>query len=257
LLIVPKEHKGTLGALLEGYQESKVKCDLLYYNDNLPIETEIANAASDVNNVLFVVPGNRAPQTVISGPFISSGQNKKLPVGILPAKSKKLLQQFALAAHQTHIREKYQPVLALLSQRLPRYLRVSERMESILKSGNTDFPVFKWTSDVVLKEDMLKGVNFGLGVALYVGHGRPVGWVGYYGTRAHHFDEYLLHPLGCMLSLCCHTASRRQTGLSFSEAVVLNGIAASALGAVTKTKHIDNTKGQYILLKAFCREFRR
>jgi hypothetical protein len=79
-------------------------------------------------------------------------------------------------------------------------------------------------------------------LGIYVGHGRPIGWVGYRGLRAHHFEHFGGEPLGAIVSLCCRTASRRRTGLSYAEALPLAGVAAASFGAVTDTRHTDNTR---------------
>ncbi|MBI5917021.1 MAG: hypothetical protein HY842_16745 [Bacteroidetes bacterium] len=242
LIAAPKDSAGAFGALLEAYRENQVGVDFFTYGEHLPSETELAEAASGMDAVLFIVPGNRAPRTVVSGPFLLLKNGRKIPLGVLPAKNKESLGKFAAAAAHAQLRRKDSPSVALLSQRHPHYTRVSNRIETILQTSDATYPVFKWTSDIVLREDMLAGINGGLGLALYLGHGRPIGWVGYYGMRAHHFDEYLSHPLGGLISLCCHTASRRRTGLSFSESIVLKGAAASALGAVTSTQYADNTR---------------
>jgi hypothetical protein len=95
-------------------------------------------------------------------------------------------------------------------------------------------------------DSSVAGANLGLG--LYVGHGRPMGWVGYHGVRAHHFlgseevREPRREPMGAILSLCCRTASRRRVGLSYTESLPLMGVAAASFGAVKETFHSDNTR---------------
>jgi hypothetical protein len=56
----------------------------------------------------------------------------------------------------------------------------------------------------------------------------------------HHLPERPEHLLGLLFSLCCVTASRRRTPLSFSEAAALRGSAAASIGAVTDTLHTQN-----------------
>jgi hypothetical protein len=48
--------------------------------------------------------------------------------------------------------------------------------------------------------------------------------------------------MGCVLSITCWTASRRRVGTSFSERIVLDGAAASAVGAVRPVEHLANTR---------------
>ena len=46
--------------------------------------------------------------------------------------------------------------------------------------------------------------------------------------------------MGLLFSLCCVTASRRRTSLSFAEAAALRGTAAASIGAVADTLHTQN-----------------
>jgi acyl carrier protein len=128
----------------------------------------------------------------------------------------------------------------VLSQWHPQYLRLAHRIEHLLQ--HEGLPVFGWTSDIVYREDMARGLRAGLAAAVYVGHGRPVGWVGYYGTRIHHLQAEAGEALGVLLMLCCRTASRCRTSLSFAESVPLKGIAGAAFGAIGPTTHLDNTR---------------
>jgi hypothetical protein len=140
-------------------------------------------------------------------------------------------------------RAEQQVSVALLGQWHPQYLRVADRIESLLASR---LALLRWTGEVIGREALLPALRTGLGLALYVGHGRPVGWVGYHGVRGHHFATASgtrdREPLGALLSLCCRTASRRRVGLSYAEALPLQGVAAASLGATTDTLHTDNTR---------------
>lgn len=151
------------------------------------------------------------------------------------------LRRFARAAASVHSRPGGRPSIALLAQRSPRYRDLAGRVRRVLAERTAATPVSWWTADEVVRDDLVTGLGLGLGVALYVGHGRPVGWVGYRGTRAHHFPVPAA-PVGAILSLACLTASRRRTWLSFSEALVMRGCAAATLAAVGKTLHLDNVR---------------
>jgi len=109
---------------------------------------------------------------------------------------------------------------------------------------------FRWTGDAITREGMVDAIGCGLGLGLYVGHGRPVGWVGYHGLRAHHFHATgatkvhpsACEPMGAILSVCCRTASRKRVGLSYAESLPLMGVTAASFGAVCETLHTDNTR---------------
>lgn len=229
-----------LGTLINTYESNGVDVDFLYYkNDVVPDDAEIKQAIKNNDYALYIFPGRRSPRTIINNLFLISEEDKKVPVGIVP--NNRMLQNFIDAAVKAHSRPKDDLSLSLLAQRHPRYIKLADRIETIMNSKKSKLSFFKWTSDIVFREDMIDRLKAGLGIALYIGHGRPNGWVGYYGLRSHHFEENS-NPVGCIISLCCHTANRRRIGLSFAEQMVLNGAAAASLGAVSSTLHTNNTR---------------
>ena len=63
-----------------------------------------------------------------------------------------------------------------------------------------------------------------------------------HGLRAHHLLSRVREPTGAILSMTCRTASRWGAGISFSEAIVLGGVAAAAVGAVSPVHHLQNMR---------------
>lgn len=224
--------------LANAYSAGGIRVQHELYAESVPNHADIAGLAELVDAVLYLFPGNRSPRTVINYPFVETIDGRRVMVGLLPDRGSPT--PFLEAVANTHHRHNEVLSLALLSQRYPRFLKVADRITKIAEQK--EMALFNWTSEVVLREDMVEGLASGLGLAMYLGHGRPSGWVGYYGMRAHHFVKNAAHSLGCLLSLCCETCSRKKTGLSFSERVVLNGSAASAIGAVNATLHSNNTR---------------
>lgn len=242
LIIAPEAHFEALGVLRTAYEKVGVEVAHFPYENKLPPAATWLTATTGKDAVLLIAPSRRAPRTLTDSPLITRPDGLQIPIGLLMPKHPEELEVFAQAAAKVHLQQKAFPSLALLSQRHPRYKRLGERIEKILAPHRDRIPVFNWSSDLVFQEDMIKGLAGGLGTALYLGHGRPVGWSGYAGLRAHHFTEKEGHPLGSILSLCCLTASRRKVGRSFSESLVLEGHTASCLAAVIPTLHTDNTR---------------
>ena len=238
LLVAPHAYVGDLDPLLAAYASRRIQVARWPYTGAVPREPELARAAADHDAVLLVGRRARAPRTVLPGPMLDTPGGRRIPVGWVPAVDSPSLRRFAMATARLHTRSQKTATVALLSQRHPRFRRLAARIEAILD----DRPVFRWTADRLVPEDMLAGLASGLGAAIYVGHGRPAGWVGYYGLRAHHFDDFAGEPVGAILSLCCLTASRRRQGLSFAEALPLRGVCGAMLAAVTDTRHTDNTR---------------
>ncbi len=238
LLVAPTSHRRVLAPLIEAYSAHRVRLAHAWYDKDVPAESQLADRAGGYDAVLLTGSRRRAPRTVLSAPVLAAGDGRLIPAGWLPLTDTASLQRFADTVSRVHARRRQQASLALLAQRHPRYLRLATRMQEILG----DRPVFRWTSDALLADAMIDGLSSGLGSAIYFGHGRPIGWVGYYGLRAHHFDGFDGEPLGALLSLCCDTASRRRTGLSFAEALPLRGVCAATFAAVDATLHLDNTR---------------
>ena len=238
LLVAPRGCAGDLDPLLAAYASRRIQVARWPYTGAVPPESELSRAAVDHDAVLLVGRRARAPRTVVSGPLLDTPGGRRVPVGWVPVVDSPSLRRFAAAAARVHTRSQRAATVALLSQRHPRFGRLAARIETILD----DRPVFRWTADRLVPEDMLAGLASGLGAAIYVGHGRPIGWVGYYGLRAHHFDDFAGEPVGAILSLCCLTASRRRTSLSFAEALPLRGVCGAVFAAVVDTRHTDNTR---------------
>jgi hypothetical protein len=207
----------------------------------MPSTEALREIAADVDAVLLVGGRRRSPRTVVPGPLLYPGGGRRVPIGWLPDIGARGLGRFAERAALLHRRRAAQTSrsAALLGQRSRRYRDLSSRIGRLLGEGERPLRVYEWTADHLVRDDMLLGLGCGLAIGLYVGHGRPVGWVGYRGTRAHHFED-VAEPTAAILSLTCFTASRKRVGLSFAEALPLLGAAGATFGAVRETLHIDN-----------------
>jgi Peptidase family C25 len=239
LLAAPRGCMHHVQPLVRAWRSVGVHVERRPFDTVLPDLTTRVKARDDLDAVLLIGSPRRAPATVLTAPFVIDGGDRRVPIGWLPATDAASLRCFALAAARVHQRGGVEPGVALLSQWHPRYLHVVERMETLLRHH---VRIFRWTSDVITREGLVNAMGSGLGLGVYVGHGRPIGWVGYHGTRRHHFDGFVGEPMGAVLSLCCRTASRRRTGLSYAEALPLLGVAAASFGATSDTLHIDNTR---------------
>ena len=229
----------SIAQLLDAYQTKDYRVTQCVTDGTVPSASTLAEMAKDADAMLVLGASRRAPGTALPGPVIKASDGRTIPIGWIPETSVESLNRFAAAAASVHRRTGTSCSTALLSQWNPQYLRLAKRMEVILK--NKEVPAFRWTADLLLREHMTQGLQCGLGAAIYVGHGRPIGWVGYHGTRIQHFERSG-DPIGALFSLCCRTASRRRTGLSFSEAVLLKGVAAATFGSVKDTLHTNNTR---------------
>jgi hypothetical protein len=200
--------------------------------------------ADGVDALTVVGSRRRSPRTVLPGPFVRTADGRRVPVGWVPDLGWEALRRFATAAARVHARSRNgrsRRTVAVLAQRSRRYRDLSGRIERLLaESGGAARPL-RWTADELTRPDLVRGLGFGVSAAVYVGHGRPVGWVGYRGVRRHHLAR-VEEPTAAVLSLTCLTASRRRVGLSFAEALVLDGAAAAAFGAVRSTDYRWNAR---------------
>jgi hypothetical protein len=238
LLAAPRERIDDVAPLRDAYAAGGIATTVVPYGV-MPSHRDLAAACDGWDAVVLAGSARFAPRTVLAGPFLETPAGRRVAAAWLPLKDARTTRRFAAMVALVHQRPRARATVALLGQWHPRYLRLADRIEAILRRP---IQTFRWTGDVIARDEVVRALGAGLGLGLYVGHGRPVGWVGYYGMRTRHFVGFAGRPLGAMLSLCCRTASRRRTGLSYSEGLPLNGVAAASFGAVTETRHLDNTR---------------
>ena len=214
----------------------------------LPDPAMLDRIASRSDAVLVVGPRNRAPRTVLPGPVLTTRDGRAVPAAWVPDLGVDALQTFARTAARVHARARSRTsstrpprTFAVLGERHPRFDRLAERVLRLAREDRSGgLSPIRWTAYEVDRDELVRRLGRGPGLAVYVGHGRPIGWVGYAGLRAHHLVPG--EPAGAVLSLTCKTASRRRTGLSFAEAIPVRGIAAAAVGAVGPTSHPANAR---------------
>lgn len=238
LFIAPGKHVNDFGVLLDAYRECGIDVELAVYTE-MPCVAALASAAQGIDAVLFAGPRRYSPRTALAGPFLINREGKTLPASWMPITNSEAVRRFAQAAARVQRRSRQASTLALLGQWHPKYLHLADRIQALVRH-----PVrtYRWTTDVITRESVVDALGAGVGLGIYLGHGRPAGWVGYYGMRSRHFESFGGEPVGSLLSLCCRTASRRNVGLSYAEALPLLGVAAASFGAVTETRHTDNTR---------------
>jgi hypothetical protein len=239
LFVAPQSQLSDFAALLEAYHAQGIAVDLVRYTEKMPDMRSLVGTHPNLDAAVLAGSARYAPGTALPGPTLRNAAKKQIPVAWLPIRNSNTNRRFAETAARVQGRRRQKATVALLSQWHPRYLRLSDRLETLLQNP---VELFRWTGERITRESVVEALGAGLGLALYLGHGRPNGLVGYYGMRARHFDDFQGEPLGAMVSLCCRTASRRRTGLSYTEALPLLGVAAASFGAITETRHTDNTR---------------
>jgi hypothetical protein len=249
LLAAPRDRVGELAALVSAYRARGIRVDVWAYPQAMPGATALALRAEGADAVLLAGASRVAPRTALPGPFLETRDGRRLPAAWLPLGRRGSGDRFCLTAARVHGRRRARRSVAVFGQWHPRYLRLADRVEALLAER---VPTWRWTGDIVDRDDLVRAVGAGLGLGLYLGHGRPVGWVAYRGLRARHFDTFEGEPLGAMVALSCETASRRRTTLSFAEALPLAGVAAASFGAVMPTRHTDNTRWAVGVCEALC-----
>jgi Peptidase family C25 len=248
LLCATPRAAAALSELVEAWRSTSVHVELEPFTGATPDVTALVAEHQRLDAALLVSSARRAPGTVLPASLATRADGMRVPVAWLPFRDTASLRCFAATAARVQRRAGNRRAVALLGQWLPSYLRVADRMRSLVGDGGVR--AFRWTGDAITRESMIDALGCGLGLGLYVGHGRPMGWVGYHGVRAHHFHEPAAgtsrrsarEPMGAILSLCCRTASRKRVGMSYAESLPLLGVAAASFGAVSDTLHSDNTR---------------
>jgi len=236
-------HLEALEPLRAAYARSGI-VEIPVVTTDLPGAAELREVASGVDAVLLVYPRLRSPSTVVAWPAIVAEAGRRVPIGLVPA-HRRSVERFAATAAAVHERRRdghSESSVALLAQRSRRYIDLAGRIKRLLADGDVSpDSIFWWPADEIVRDDLTRGLGYGLATAVYVGHGRPSGWVGYAGIRAHHVAE-VDDATALVVSLACQTLSRRRVGLSFGEALVAQGSAAATIGAVSVTNHIANAR---------------
>lgn len=249
LLAAPERRVGELEALIDAYHARGIRVTVWPYGNIMPDGTALASRATDADAVLLAGPSRVAPRAALPGPFVDTSDGRRLPSAWLPLARTNSGERFCSTVARVHARRRAARAVAIFGQWHPRYLRLADRVQALL---GTRIPAWRWTGDVLDRDDVVRAVGTGLGLGLYLGHGRPVGWVGYRGLRARHFADFDGEPIGALVALSCETASRRRTTLSFAEALPLAGVTAASFGAVMPTRHTDNTRWAVGVCEAFC-----
>lgn len=237
-LVATREQRAALGPLVDCWTgEGSVRL--------ADDARDVAALAHDADAVLVVGPRARAPRTVLAGPVVTAADGRTVPVAWLPDTGRAELRRFGTCAATVHARAAARPTLAVLSQRQSRFGSLAGRLVRLAAEERDRLDVRSWTAYDLHRDDLARRLARGPALGVYLGHGRPVGWVGYAGLRAGHLGRQVdpaWQPSAALFSLTCRTASRRHTGLSFAEAMPLNGVAAAALGAIGPTLHTDNAR---------------
>src|SRR5688572_7153096 len=207
LQVAPRITLGDLAELLDAWRLRGIAVTTRSYHGAPPAPGRLYELAGGFDALLLAGSARRAPATVLPAPFFTGRDGRRIPAAWLPLCNSDANRSFAATAARVQRRARQRLAVALLGQWHPRYLRVTDRISSLLESRAS---TVRWTGDVIDRDDMLQALGTGLGVGLYVGHGRPSGWVGYSGVREHHFSALRrAEPVGALLSICCRTASRR------------------------------------------------
>jgi hypothetical protein len=195
-------------------------------------------ALNDAAAVLVVGGAATSPGGALPGVFVRAPDGACVAAGWLPDAGKQLAD-YALRAAAAVERNGSGPA-AVLGELDPRALALADRVQAMLGDA---MPVFNWTAQRVAREELLRALGCGPGVALYVGHALAGGWLGYGGFgRADLANVPKGRPIGALLSISCSVASRPRHGPSFCEEAVLGGVCIAALGARGKTLHKDNVE---------------
>jgi hypothetical protein len=237
VLVAPRHTLGALRPLVRARERTgEVRVVEPAFGDALAEEVDGAEG------LLLVSDRRRSPRTVLPGPFLRGPSGWVAPVGWMPDLGDRL-DVVARAAARVELRAGPPGPLAILGPLQRRYLHLADRMEvNVGLPGGPPFPILRWTSDRIVRDDLVRALRLGIGLGIYVGHGRPSGWAAYHGLRGVHLVDVTGEPLGALLSMTCLTANRRRVGLSFSETVVAGGAAAAAVGAVAEVAHVDNMR---------------
>jgi hypothetical protein len=185
----------------------------------------------------LVVPADLAPEVAAPGTHLTAKNGRHVPVGLVRAESM-TLTTIASLQHRLRIRLGAGPVV-LLASREERARELVAELQVQLRRGRR-LPFARFTAERLPRYALPDALAWGPGVAIYVGQGHTRGWAGYGGVEAWLLDVSGARPLGAILSVTCHAATRISSAPSFSEELVGRGRCAAALGSIDLTPHVEN-----------------
>ena len=145
--------------------------------------------------MLVVGDRHRSPRTVLPGPVVGSRDGRVVPVAWLPRPRTGRARPVRRAAARVHARAAGRhgsPLRCLRAQRAaPQFGDLADRMVRVLgHDGGDRVRCHRMTAyERAPRRPRRRRWPAGPALSMYVGHGRPVGWVGYAGLRAHHVDR--------------------------------------------------------------------
>lgn len=197
------------------------------------------SALNEAAAVVITGDARKAPRVAVPGIFLRAPNGCSVPCGWLPEADARLTHYAQCAAavvSRESLGAENGPFI-LLGEFDERALETVSRVQAEL---GENAQVFRWTAERIALHDLMDALGAGPAMALYFGHGNSFGWLGYGGFAAADAISFRGDPLGAILSLTCETASRGPEGLSFCEELVLSGVCAAALGAVSRVSHRRN-----------------
>jgi len=212
--------------------------EVLELEDGPPASGWWAGRLDSVGAAILLTAPDVPLADAVPGTHLDDG-GAHVPVGVVPDAPAALR---ALADLQRRGRQRLGagPVVVLAS-REDRALQLAGRLVAELSRARR-LPTRRLTAERLARFDLLRALALGPGVALYVGQGHALGWGGYGGIEAWQLDVGGGRPMGALLSLTCHAASRAGASPSFSEEVVRRGLAGAAVGAAGFTPHTANAQ---------------
>ena len=234
LLVYPADMRLAGKYLSEAYSLLNIHATCIEYSGRPPAPDFYRQILSeDVDAVLVAGKKMYAPSTVLPGPFLFT-QKKKIPAAWLPLQEETDVFPFIQTLKKC-TGEKRRCLAWLLAQWHPQYLRLTQRMTDLWK---TTFR-YSMDRDIITREDVVNALGCGLGMGIYFGHGRSVGWVGYYGMRSHHFESFT----GIRWVAYLYAVKRQAVNEPgfLCGIIALMGILLPHL-AVRETRHTDNMK---------------
>lgn len=150
--------------------------------------------------------------------------------------------------------------MVLLGPRERRYLDLLDELQAAA-GGAEDGPggagrmaLFRWSAERVRPVPMLRGLHYGVAVALYAGHGVPGGWWAYGGLAAGHFAASGAwghdQAAAAVFALSCGTAALDAAGASLADRLVGLGAAGAVVAATGDVSHRQNRALALALMRA-------
>ncbi|HMH52027.1 MAG TPA: hypothetical protein VK548_17460 [Candidatus Acidoferrum sp.] len=199
-------------------------------DDPYRLQALLAALTPAPDGLLLLAPRRRPPGRLTPAPVLN-----RIPVGIVQADSPRQLAPW-LAALRADAGLPPTPTWGALAMGKDVFLELGRSCIRSMRTGGAPhaMSVGNWLADTISRDSLCANLAAGPRLAVYIGHGRPLGWSGYQAVRWRHVEKIACQrPCGIVVAFACDTLNGLRGMTPFGCRWVYQGRACSYLGVTS------------------------